>query len=87
MSIPINSVNVTDLTIKHLDLGSLSLNSISLNNFTTMDYITNIYILLWSLFTIIFIQTGFVGFLVIYTYRKDRQQKKFSRFNAEFIEA
>ncbi len=87
MSFPINSVNVTDLTIQHLDLSSLSLNSISLDNITAIGFIHNIYVLGWLLFTFIFIQTGLVAFLVVYTYRKDQKHKKFTKFNAEFLDA
>ena len=87
MSIPIPSVNVTDLTINHLHLDQISLGKISLKNIPDIGYVYNAYILLWTLFTLIFLQTAFVAFLTIHVYRDNNRNKHINKLHHHFMES
>ena len=86
MSIPIPSVNVTDLIINHLDLGSISLKSISLEGIKDFSYVYHLYVLFCVMFVFVVFQTICIGFICHLIYRERNRYRYLHKINQILIE-
>ena len=57
MSIPIPSLNVSNLNIQHINLGDISFSKINLGDIIDVNYLQNFYILCWCFIVFMILQT------------------------------
>ena len=75
MSIPpLPAINVTALTIDDLNLQRINVDYVTFEKLDTHGYFMNIYILLWTLFIFVMIQTTVITYLCYRYVKYNRYQ-------------
>ena len=69
---PLPAINVSSLTIHELHLDKINVDDVAFHKLDTHGYFMNIYIMLWSVFTFVALQTLFLGYFTYRIYQTNR---------------